>query len=935
LSFQCALARTAIVPRISKANWQVLSPLLDELLDSDVERRVARLAEIRGTDVDLANDLSALLDSADALEHQPFLEGGVINDLPVVGLQGQVIGTYTLERPIGQGGMGTVWLARRNDGRFEGHIAIKLLNLGLLDQGAARFRREGSILARLDHAHIARLLDAGVTAGGQPYLLLEYVHGEPIDRWCNSRKLDTVSRIRLFLDVADAVAEAHRQLVVHRDLKPANILVTADGQVKLLDFGIAKLLEEDGVTGPATALTMDGAQAVTPYYAAPEQLTGAPATTATDVHALGMLLFLLLTGQHPMGAASSPAAMMRAIVDDEPKRASDAVADTALTPDVIQARAAERNMSPAALRRVLQGDIDTIIAKALKKAPHERYASVTAMGDDLRRYLAHEPISARRDAITYRAAKFVRRNRLAVASAVVILAGLSMGVYAVNRQRAIAEQRFEQVRELANRLFDVDRQVQQLPGNSRARQLIVDTSLEYLQRLSTEVDDDPDLALDIGTAYMRVARVQGVPIAVNLGQMDKAAQNLRTADSLVDSVLAAQPGNRTAFLRKAQITHDRMTLAGLQRPDDGALPLARESARWLDKYLDAGIVAPADAEQVVITLNNVANRFRIAEQFDEALRLIGRGIDVARSVDRPGLDRQMGNLLIGRERIHRDRGALDEALQDIREATRILEPPSGATEYGRTTAFTLALTEAGEILGGDSGVNLDRPEEAITFLERAYQIVDGFAHKDPNDADSRGRVSSAGRPLAHLLRRTDASRALAVFDHVLDHLAEIKNNTRFRRDEVRALAGAAYALQQIGRPDEARQRLDAAFDRLKELGQYPKEQIDLGSEAHEALRALADHQAANGDVNGGIATWQDLLDRVLAASPKPESNLADAYDVSQLQASLAVLHRRAGRPDLAASFDTRRRELWQHWDRKLQNNAFVRRQLAAIPPPQE
>jgi serine/threonine-protein kinase len=923
------------VGRISKANWNVLSPLLDELLDSDIERRMSRLAEIGRSDAGLANDLSVLLDSATAVERQAFLEGDAVHDMPFGGLQGQVVGNYTLERPIGRGGMGTVWLARRNDGRFEGRIAVKLLNLELVDRGAARFQREGSILARLDHPHIARMFDAGMTAGGQPYLLLEYVEGDPIDRWCDARKLDLAARIRLMLDVADSVAEAHRHLVVHRDLKPANILVTADAQVKLLDFGIAKLLEENTAADSITALTVDGAQAVTPQYAAPEQLTGAPATTATDVHALGILLYLLLTGQHPTGSAGSPAAMMRAIVDREPKRASDTIADAGLPADVIHARAAERSTSPAGLRRALRGDLDTIIAKALKKLPHERYASVTALADDLRRYLAHEPISARRDAITYRAAKFVRRNRVAVAAALLMLAGLSTGVYVVNRQRAIAEQRFEQVRELANKLFDIDRQVQQLPGNSRVRQLIVDTSLEYLQRLSNEVNDDAELALDVGTAYMRVARVQGVPIAVNLGQMDQAAQNLRTADSLVGSVLAAQPGNRTALLRKAQIAHDRMTLAGLRRPDDEALPLAAQSAAWLDKYLDTGSVAPVDAEQVVITLNNVANRFRIEEQFDEALRLIGRGIDVVRTVDRPGLQRQVGNLMIGRERVHRDRGALDEALQDIREAAKILEPPSGTTEYGRTTAYTLALTEAGQLLGDDSGVNLGRPEEAAAFLQRAFQIVDDFAHRDPNDADSRGRVSSAGRPLAHLLRRSDAPRALSVFDHVLAHLAEIKSNTRFRRDEVRALAGSAYALQQLGRPDEARQRLDAAFQRLQELKLYPSDQIDPGSEADEALRALVDHQAANGDVAGAIVTCQGLLDRMLAASPKPESNLADAYDLSHLHASLAALNRRAGRSDAAAAFDSRRLQLWQHWGRKLPDNSFVRRQLAAIPPRQE
>jgi serine/threonine protein kinase len=417
---------------IGKAHWDVLSPLLDELLESDPDRRAARLAEIRGRDEQLSDDLSAFLLEHDAVEQQAFLEGDAIAGGDVDGLQGQVVGSYTLERPLGHGGMGTVWLARRSDGRFEGQAAIKFLSLARLARGTARFRREGSILARLAHPHIARLLDAGITASGQPYLVLEYVEGEPIDRWCDGRKLDVPARIRLFLDVLGAVTEAHRHHVLHRDLKPANILVTPGGQVKLLDFGIAKLVEDTGPGGAATELTVDGAQALTPQYAAPEQLTGAPATPATDTYALGILLYLLLTGRHPAGAAlNSHAALVRAILDTEPQRASDAVAATEAARDVGAASAA-RATSPEKLRRVLRGDLDTIIAKALKKPPEERYSSVTALGDDLRRYLAHQPISARPDAWTYRRTF----KRVAVAAMVVLTPGIVVLGSWVSRNRS-------------------------------------------------------------------------------------------------------------------------------------------------------------------------------------------------------------------------------------------------------------------------------------------------------------------------------------------------------------------------------------------------------------------------------------------------------------------------------------------------------------------
>ena len=223
--------------------------------------------------------------------------------------------------------MGSVWLGERTDGRFERRVAVKFLNLALLAQGGEeRFKREGRILGRLSHPHIAELVDAGVSPSGLPYLVLEHVEGDHIDRYCDQQRLDVEARLYLFLDVAGAVVHAHTNLIVHRDLKPSNVLVSNDGQVKLLDFGIAKLLEGDGQDGEATLLTVQGGRAMTPDYAAPEQVTGAPVTTATDVYALGVLLYVLLTGHHPAGRGPrSPADLVKSIVDTEPRRLSDIV----------------------------------------------------------------------------------------------------------------------------------------------------------------------------------------------------------------------------------------------------------------------------------------------------------------------------------------------------------------------------------------------------------------------------------------------------------------------------------------------------------------------------------------------------------------------------------------------------------------------------------
>jgi len=410
--------------------WQLVSPYLDRALAMTNDERVAWLSSLAEENPSLAAQLRALLDEHRMLSQEGFLEKGPAMPSIVSGLAGQNVGSYTLISQIGQGGMGTVWLAERNDGRFQRRVAVKFLNVALVGQrGDGRFKREGSILGRLAHEHIAELVDAGVSESGQPYLVLEYVEGEQIDRYCDEHSLDVHARIRLFLDVLDAVAHAHSNLIVHRDIKPSNVLVSKEGQVKLLDFGIAKLLEAEGQEGEATLLTVEAGRAMTPDYAAPEQVTGAAVTTVTDVYALGVLLYGLLTGRHPAkaglqsSALLSPAQLVRAIVETDPTKPSDIVLPARDNVAETNTNATRRVTTAEKLSRLLRGDLDTIVAKALKKNPPDRYASVSGLADDLRRYLKHEPISARPDTFAYRAAKLVRRNpTVAVLSALAVVA---------------------------------------------------------------------------------------------------------------------------------------------------------------------------------------------------------------------------------------------------------------------------------------------------------------------------------------------------------------------------------------------------------------------------------------------------------------------------------------------------------------------------------
>jgi len=426
--------------RLSPERWRVVSPYVEEALELPEDRRAEWLASLRSRDAALANDVESLFALRSLASHEGFLEGAPAISTDDRSLAGRPFGAYTLVSLIGQGGMGSVWLARRSDGRFEGLAAVKLLNASLIGRaGEERFRREGNILARLAHPHVARLLDAGVSSDGQPYLVLEHVEGESIDAYCDGHRLPVEARVALFLDVLEAVAQAHANLIVHRDIKPSNVLVDTDGQVKLLDFGIAKLLAGGGEHGAATALTDEAGHALTPEFAAPEQITGDPVTTATDVYALGTLLYLLLTARHPAGSSRrSPVEVVRAIVESEAPRASDAVSRK----DEDEPAAAARATTPEGLRRQLRGDLDTILGKALKKKPTERYPSVSALSEDLRRHLRHEPVLARPDTWRYRVGKFVRRNRLGVAAAALAAVAVIAGtIVIVARGREAQRQR--------------------------------------------------------------------------------------------------------------------------------------------------------------------------------------------------------------------------------------------------------------------------------------------------------------------------------------------------------------------------------------------------------------------------------------------------------------------------------------------------------------
>jgi serine/threonine-protein kinase len=575
-------------------------------------------------------------------------------------MEGEVVGAYRLLSLIGQGGMGSVWLAERCDGRYEGRAAVKLLNVALVGRTfEERFQREGSFLAKVTHAHIARLIDAGVSHRGQPYLVLEHVAGRAIDRYCDDRGLGIDERIRLFLDVLEAVAHAHANLIVHRDIKPANVLVSDAGDVKLLDFGIAKLLDADGHKDAdkagRSALTQAGAAPLTPQFAAPEQVADGQVTTATDIYALGVLLYLLLSGRHPVGAAvRSPLTLMRAIVEVDPPRMSEAVISTDSQEEPSD-DAARRGTTTSRLQRVLRGDLDTIVAKALKKDPAERYVSVSAFADDLRRYLRQEPISARADSPWYRATRFVRRHNRGVAAAIVVLlvvAGLTaFYTWRLAAERDRAQREAAKAARVSEALSGLLRGADPIANPATPDGFTVTNLLDAAtDRVQNELADQPDAQAEIFTIIGRMYRRIGMydkaqqllERALVSGRAAFGAEHASVAQTLNDlGALAAEKGddkNAAASFESALAIRRRIdgpestsvadSLAELGRmyQDQGqnarAEPLHREALAIRSKLLGP------ESGEAAVSLSDLASVLRLNGDLDGAESLLRQSLEI-------------------------------------------------------------------------------------------------------------------------------------------------------------------------------------------------------------------------------------------------------------------------------------------------------------------
>ncbi|MED5622316.1 serine/threonine protein kinase [Ideonella sp. BN130291] len=715
------------------ARWKRVKALLADALERPPDERAQFVDTASAQDTALQAELHTLLAAAECT--------GSLLDRPAGGLAlqalrarseqswiGRRLGAYRLLSLLGSGGMGQVYLAERADGHYQQRVAVKLLREGVVQpQAVARFTAERQILASLDHPHLAKVLDGGVSEEGVPYFVMEAVDGEPLDLHCHANALPLPERLKLFRTVCQVVHYAHSKGVVHRDLKPANILVTAEGVVKLVDFGIAKRIAS---AGPGTATRQ---RVMTLEYASPEQVRGDPVTPASDVFSLGVVLYRLLTNAlpYPAEATHSDYELGRAICDTEPVRPSDSTGHR--------------------LRRQLKGDLDAVVLKALRKEPQHRYASAEALSDDIFRHLEGLPVHARRHALSYRAGRLVLRHR-AVFGAVLLanlalVAGLSIAAYEgveARRQKERAERHFASVRKLANVLiFEVHDAIKDLAGATGARKLAVERALEYLQDLSADAARDPALALEIGTGYRKVGEIQGRAHVANLGDAAGARASYQRARDALAPVLGQVPrtdplyhasllelirvdefeaallvslGRLEEARQRVQAAQARSTELAALRPADPyngyrqALQYANQAALLLSAQDFAGYVAASDQALALLTTARQALPQDTDVVWAMASILNERGLSLMQRSD----DRDTGQRAI---EVLRRSVALWEQLQRGHPENAFFERnvASGRNNIGE------ALIMAGQ------------PAQAITELRTAMQLTETLARKDPAD----------------------------------------------------------------------------------------------------------------------------------------------------------------------------------------------------------
>ncbi len=841
---ESARAQKASLMPMTPELWKQVKRIFISAIERDPSERAAFLDRECDADDALRAEVESLIASHE--EAESFIESPALEDAAFIQypnregggsfqypdreggdageeMVGRRLGPYEVIREIGHGGMGEVYLGVRADDEYQKQVAIKLVRRGMdSDFIIRRFRNERQILANLDHPNIARLLDGGTTEDGLPYFVMEYVEGTPITDYCDSERLSINERLMLFRAIASAVHYAHQNLIVHRDIKPGNILVDAEGTPKLLDFGIAKLLDPkhtvQGATETETAMHL-----MTPEYASPEQVRGEPITTASDVYSLGVLLYELLTGHRPYKLKNRlPHEIIRVVCEEQPHKPStsvtrdgkDTVDQEARTMPISENASRERRESPEKLSRRLAGDLDMIVLMAMRKEPQRRYASVERFSEDIRRHLEGLPVLARKGTLSYHAGKFIRRHKAGVAAALLILLTLVAGIVGTAWQarvarveKAKAEQLFADAREMANSfMFDFHDAIQDLEGATPAREMLVKRALAYLDRLAKQASDNPSLQRELATAYQKVGDIQGRPGFANLGDKAGALQSYQKALEIRRALAAADPGNQELKRELGQI-HERLGDAyRMTGNTDGALQNYQRALEIREGYYSISslpVEGPARVE-MLYELGTIYDRtgdlFAVTGNIGEALKHQRKALEIrealfAENPDDAKVRRALFISYIKTGDMSAATGDVAGALDRYRRALAISKALSDSEPTNARARRELAVNY--DKIGNALAAGKDTTQ-ALDYYRKALAIRESLAAADKTNAEARRDLTIS-------------------YDKIGSSLAELGNTAEAFSYYRKALAND----QQLSAADpanaQARQDLAISYTKLADI----------------------------------------------------------------------------------------------------------------------
>lgn len=862
--------------------------LFHELVDLSPEARLRYFSE-HNVDDETRKQAEELL-AFDSHDSSPLLRDvGIVAGRTLSRMDGQpkLCGPYRLVNIIGRGGMGVVYLAERVDGEVIQRAAVKLLQPGFNHHQRERFLHERQILAGLTHPNIAHLLDAGHSEDGEPFLAMEYVEGQPIDEF--TAGLPVHSKIRLFLKVCAAVAYLHRNLVIHRDLKPSNIVVTVDREPKLLDFGIAKILDL------RTDLTITSMRMLTPEYASPEQVLGGRVSTTSDIYSLGAVLYRLLTGKSPRDVESgSPAALTDAISRDVAR--------------------------PSKWIPALRGDIEFILMKAMRNEPQERYATVEQFAEDLEALLEFRPIRARSGDKWYRIRKFLRRYQLPVAATAAIIATLCMGLWVANRERVVAQRRFDQVRQLAGHLiFDLHDEIRYVPGATQAREKLAFVAAEYLDALAQEAGSDSELAWELMNAYYRLSQTRG-GIDSNLGRTEEAYRQSQKVVKMADAFVA---GGRLDPQRLETVfnIYNELTImyVDMRRKADADAGVKK----LLHLIPDVSPMLRAKALRTASAYEEIFGSTTQALQHAEASARIFLSLPKEASV-RLLQTRTLTQLA----RVQAKLGRFDEAVESYRASSTILEADLQKNPDRLSSRRSLYLDHVwlGDLLGSNDRFNLGYVEEAEKHFRIAIKLAEQMMAQDAKNEVTRVDLARATGKLGSAIYDSRPLEALSLMNRAFALMVETSpGNDAAAEMKCSYFSESVQPLIRLGRISEAQSNVNGAIAVLEDLRKRNPNH-DWSDRQLGVYQAQSLLEEARGNWRAALETANKEL-TMIERRGEPSVLGQEFNRVNTLER----ISRLASHTDRKVAVDAQKKlvDIWTRWRRELPDSQYVANRLRA------